>query len=205
MREFVYVTLHTGDTKDKAFGNPETRLEERHRAVEDYPTATTHPKGYKSYVRMTKVFEPDPDVEKLIPGDADFVGTYRPSRLDQQAGDVTPLGHTGWCRELKLKAGSSAEPRSVVQMWTVNDDGSRREWQTVWTSGNDPVKGISALFVQRAADGRALYSILSEIHYLYTPGGDRVVEHAKGKSAEGTTPAESWSAVFTWTQAGKSK
>ena len=73
-------------------------------------------------------------------------------------------------------------------MWTVDDKGEKSEWQTVWTSGNDPVKGISALFVKRASDGTALYSILSEMHYLYTPGGDRLVEHVKGKTGDRISP-----------------
>ena len=104
-REFSEVTVHVGSTKDEAFGNPATTMEEAKFRPEDAPPVTTQPKGYKSSVRLTKVFEPDPEVEKLIAGDADFIGTYHPSKLDQQGGDITPLQDKGWHRELKLKAG----------------------------------------------------------------------------------------------------
>jgi hypothetical protein len=203
--EFLYTTIQSGATRDEALRNEPSYLKQVDYGIEEAPAPITHSKDRKTVVRQVREVKPDPPGEQLISAYADFIGTYHPSNLDQEAGDITPLRHKGWHRELKLRAGSSADPSSVVQMWTVGDGGEKREWQTVWTSGNDPVKGISALFIQRAPDGTALYSILSEIRYMYTPGGDRIFEHAKGKSGEGPTAAGSWSAVFTWTQANQSK
>jgi hypothetical protein len=206
-REFSEVTMGVGSTKDEALGDPGTGVKATNLRPEDASPDATHPKGksYKSYVRLTKVFPPDPDVEKLISGYADFIGTYHPVSLDQENGDSATLRQKAWNRELKLTAGRSADPSSVVKMWTVEDDGSKREWNTVWTSGNDPTKGIKAVFVERAGAGSASYNLLCEIKYMYTPGGDRVYEHVKVHSGKDTTPAADWSGVFIWKQDGQSK
>ena len=203
--EFLYTTIQSGATRDEARRGTPSQLKQRDYGLEEAPPPETTSKDRKAVARDVREFEPDPPGEQLVSAYADFIGTYRPSNLDQEGGDITPLRRKGWHRELKLRAGSSSDPSTVVQMWTTDDRGEKTEWQTVWISGNDPVKGIFALFIQRAPNGTALYSIQSEIHYMYTPGGDRLFEHAKGKSGEGTTPSESWSAVFTWTQANQSK
>ena len=197
--EFLCTTIQSGATRDEARRETSSQLKQADYGIGEAPPPNATPKDRKAVAREVREFEPDPPGEPLISADADFIGIYRPAKLDQEAGAVTPLRREGWHRELKLRAGSSSDPSSVVQMWTLDDKGERTEWRTVWVSGNDPVKGISALFIQRAPDGTARYSIQSEIHYMYTPGGYRVFEHAQGKSGEGTTP-ESWSAVFTWTQ-----
>ncbi len=203
--EFLYTTIQSGATRDEALRDEPSQMKQVNYGIEEAPAPITHSKDRKTVVRHVTEVKPDPPGGPWIPADADFIGTYHPSNLDQEVGDVTALRHKGWHRELKLRAGFSADPSSVVQMWTLDDKGEKREWQTVWISGNDPVKGISALFVQRAPDGTASYSILSEIHYVYAPGGDRVFERAEGKSGERTTTGENWSAVFTWMQANQSK
>ena len=99
-----------------------------------------------------------------------------------------------------VSRGVRAVPRSIVEMWHV-DDGTKRRYETEWASGNDPSKEISARFVEKY-DGKIFYTIKSHFKHaeIYNIG-NFLFEFVSGEPAPGIHNfGYNWSAMIVWKQ-----
>ena len=202
INKFLWITYHTGDTREEALGEEPARMDVAPLDMDKYE-APKNPLGEdrKGYVGDVRIFPPyPPNPQPIMIGHPGFVGTYSPDHVDQApvGGSFVAMVTRGMHRSLRFHAGSAAVPLSVVEMWHVN--GTRHLYETEWVSGNDLSKGISARFVEKS-NGKTFYTITSDFLYLVTGFGvNLLLENVRGESAPEFNNFENWSAMIIWKQ-----